>query len=219
MTPAELLNQAESLLLDFDGPLAALMPPPANARAAVQARRVLIGVDLPVELIETTDHLSVLRWTQLNFGGQFVDDVEAACTAAEVAAAQVCERGFHANALLDVIRSRKLPAAVVSNNSDLAVRAFLERVGWLKDFGAIACRTPETIDLMKPSPALINLAIDVLSVNASTALMVGDSIGDVIAAKAAGVKVLGLSKNAGRFEELTSAGADLVAPLVGGSLA
>lgn len=33
-TAHELLTQARGLLLDFGGPLAALMPPPANAQAA-----------------------------------------------------------------------------------------------------------------------------------------------------------------------------------------
>lgn len=220
MTPAQLLDRAETLLLDFDGPLASLMPSPANALAADRVRRALAEADLPVEMIETTDHLALLRWAKLNTPERIVHDVEEACTGVEVEAAEVCDPGWHARALIEFIRSRGLDisAAVVSNNSDLAVRKFLNRLGWLDDFGAIACRTSETIDWMKPKPALLNLALDMLHVDAHGAVMIGDSVGDVVAGKAAGVAILGLAKNAARAEELAQAGADVVADLRGGDI-
>lgn len=214
MTPGELLADAKALLVDFDGPLAALMPPPLNAEAADRVRRTLAGVDLPVEMLETTDHLALVRWAQLNTPASLVLDVEAACTEAELEAAATCSAGWHAPALVDLIRTRELPAAVVSNNSDLAVRAFLERAGWLQNFGAIACRTPVTVDWMKPSDQLVRLALDVLKIDAEGAVMVGDAVTDVVAAKAAGVLVLGLAKNETRANELAMAGADWIVPLL-----
>ena len=63
-TARELLHDADALLLDFDGPVAALMPPPANARAADLARGPLAGVAIPSPVAETTDHLAVLGYVR-----------------------------------------------------------------------------------------------------------------------------------------------------------
>jgi len=218
MTAAELLREADALLLDFDGPLASLMPPPVNAEAADRVRRTLAGVDLPLEMIQTTDHLALLRWARLNATERLVLDVEQACTGVELEAAEVCEPGWHARGLIEFIRNHGIAAAVVSNNSDQAVRMFLARHGWLEFFGAIASRTPATIDWMKPSPALVNLALDVLHVDARGALIIGDSVGDVVAGKGAGVGVIALAKNDARAQELAQAGADTVADLNDGNL-
>ncbi|MCH9767797.1 MAG: hypothetical protein K0U70_08365 [Actinomycetia bacterium] len=60
VTPvAEVLSSARALLLDCDGPITALMPPPFNAKAAEQARLALQEIPLPDEIATTTDHLAV----------------------------------------------------------------------------------------------------------------------------------------------------------------
>lgn len=212
-TAYDLLDRAEALFLDFDGPVAALMPPPVNAEAAANARRPLAGEELPLEIESSTDHLAVLRWARANCNDELLAEVQLACTAAEVAAAGVCSPSLHAESLLAFAESRQLPVAVVSNNSDACVRAFLERFGWLQRVHAIACRTPSSVDMLKPKPDLLLLAADTMKLDVGTGLFIGDSVSDVIAGKAAGMTVLGLAKNTERAVQLLEAGAEAVSGL------
>lgn len=211
-TAHELLSQATALFLDFDGPVAALMPPPANAHAADRARAALRGITLPEALRISTDHLAVLRWALDEVPGRVLD-VERAGADAELEAARSCEPSVHAGDLVSFARERQVPLAMVSNNADAAVRAFMTRHGWHSQVGAYACRTPETVDWLKPKPTLLQLAADVLHIDVSGAVFVGDAVTDVIAGKAAGCRTVGIAKSARRFSELADAGADSVVVL------
>lgn len=211
-TAPELLSRATALLLDFDGPVAALMPPPANAHAADRARAALGGSAIPESLLATTDHLAVLRWALDEVPGKALD-VERACADAELEAAQVCKASVHAGDLIAFAGERQVPLAMVSNNADAAVRAFMTRHGWQSRVEAYACRTPETMDWLKPKPNLLQLAADVLRIDVSDAVFIGDAVTDVIAGKAAGCRIVGIAKSARRFGELEDAGADSVVML------
>lgn len=211
-TPGELLAQADTLLLDFDGPLADLMPPPVNARAADTARAAIRHLQLPPEVATTTDHLAVLRHV-LEHHSHLTATVEHACTLAETAAARGCSPSAHTETLFTYIRQRDLPTAVVSNNSEDAVRAFLDRYDWTTQVATFSCRNEHNATRMKPSPFLLDQALSTLTVEPSSAVFIGDSISDVQAATAAGVAILGLAKNPQRGKELTDAGAAAVASL------
>lgn len=87
---------------------------------------------------------------------------------------------------------------------------FLERQGWRSHFEAVACRTLDTIDWMKPKPHLLQLAAAVMAVDPSKGVFIGDAVSDVIAGKAAGLPIVGLAKNLKRYGELHDAGADAV---------
>lgn len=214
MTSAiDLLSRAQAFLLDFDGPIAALMPPPVNELAAREARRPLMGVDLPLEIESTSDHLAVLRWARLNADDARSLAVEAACTQVEIDAAGRCAPSPTGARLFELASQLEIPIAVVSNNSKLAVRAFLDRVGWLNMVDVLACRTPETVDWIKPSPHLLLLAADALRIPINDTVFVGDSVSDVIASKAAGCPVLGLAKTERRRVELLDGGADIAVGL------
>lgn len=208
----ELVTRADALLLDFDGPLAALMPPPANARAAEAVRRVIATLSLPAELATTTDHLALLRYV-LAHHPDHAELVEQACTAAEVEAARTCAPSVHAAGIFAHIQRRALPTAVVSNNSELAVRAFLDRHGWTRRIDAFACRDPHRPGLMKPDPFLIHRAAEALSLDLGRTLFIGDTLSDIQAATAAGVAVLALAKHAERGVQFAAAGATAVVGL------
>jgi len=208
-----LLESASALLLDFDGPLAALMPPPINAQAADTARAVLKGMELPEDVAATSDHLAVLRWALEHLPREVMLEVEAACTRAEVAAAETCEPAVNCDVLLGFAQRARIPVAVVSNNSSAAVRAFLMRTGWLAYVDASSARTSDTVEWLKPRPELLLFAADALDADIRGAVFVGDAVSDVIAAKRAGCKVVGLFKHAQRKRELEQAGANVVGPL------
>jgi beta-phosphoglucomutase-like phosphatase (HAD superfamily) len=211
-TAHELLSRATALLLDFDGPMAALMPPPANAHAADRARAALGGTPIPEMLRASKDHLAVLRWALEEVPGKALD-VERSCANAELEAAQVCEPSVHAGDLVAFAGNRQVPIAVVSNNADAAVREFMTRHGWDSQIEAYACRTPEKVDWLKPKPNLLQFAADVLQIDISGAVFIGDAVTDVIAGKAAGCRIVGIAKNTHRFEELADAGANSVVML------
>lgn len=210
--PAALLAQADALLLDFDGPLADLMPPPVNALAADTARAAIRNITLPPEVATTTDHLAVLRYV-IEHHTHLTATVERACARAEVAAARGCSASVHAESLFVLIRQRRLPAAVVSNNSEEAVRVFLDRHDWTSHVAAFSCRDEHNAARMKPSPYLLEQALNALHVDPRRAVFIGDSVSDVQAGTAIGVPTLGLAKNPRRSKELADAGAAAVASL------
>lgn len=212
ITAAKLIADAEALLLDFDGPLARLMPAPVNARAADAAREAVGQLDLPPAIARTTDHLAVLRHI-LEHHPEHVAEVEEACTRAEVAAARTCTPSAHATNLFELISRRRMPAAVVSNNSDQAVSAFLERHGWTRHVAALSCRRPDDVGRLKPDPFLVQRALRSLRVDPGVALFLGDTTSDVRAGAAAGVGVLAFAKDEHLRSELARAGAAAVTSL------
>jgi phosphoglycolate phosphatase len=209
----QLLDGASAMLLDFDGPLAALMPPPVNAQAAAAARAILEGVELPTDVASTTDHLAVLRWALEHLPAPLMLKVEAACARLEVEAAARCEESVNCHALLHFARRADLPVAVVSNNATPAVREFLRRTGWLPYVAVVSARTPDTVEWLKPRPDLLLVAADALRTDIGSTVFFGDSVSDVVAAKRAGCRVVGLYKGPQRMRELEAAGADLVESL------
>lgn len=198
--------QAEALLLDFDGPVAALMPPPVNAQAADTVREAIRDLAVPAEIATSTDHLAILRYV-LAYRPDHLAAVEAACTFAETEAARTCAPSVHATALFAHIQRRGVPAAVVSNNSEAAVRTFLDRYGWTGRIDAFSCRDPHQPGLMKPDPHLIEQAAAALEVDLGRALFIGDTLSDIQAGSAAGVAVLALAKHPERAEQFAEAGA------------
>ncbi|MGH3731242.1 MAG: HAD family hydrolase [Micromonosporaceae bacterium] len=114
----------------------------------------------------------------------------------------------------EVIRAAKeagRPVAIVSNNSEPAIRAYLDvhtLTGWIAPIVGRAYATP---DRMKPNPAPIVDAMTVLGVDPATCALVGDSVTDIEAARAAGVRSIGDANKVGKTQALTDAGADAVA--------
>jgi beta-phosphoglucomutase len=97
--------------------------------------------------------------------------------------------------------------AVASSGSRRRVVRTMEDFGLLRRFRAIV--TGDDVPNGKPDPALFRLAAQKLQVGAEQILVCEDAVAGVAAAKAAGMKCLGIASN-GRERMLTDAGADLV---------
>jgi beta-phosphoglucomutase-like phosphatase (HAD superfamily) len=206
MTDAwEIIASAKALLLDFDGPITALMPPPLNAQAAERARAALQVPSLPSEILTTTDHLAVLRFTAEHYPARF-PEVERECAHAEIDCARNSEPSPEARALVGCAQRQSVPVAVVSNNSVGAVQQFRQRFVWAEPLKVLACRTPAVAARLKPDPFLVYEALDALQVAGSDCVFVGDSVTDVKAGVSAGVRVVGLAKNPQRGRKLLEAG-------------
>lgn len=100
--------------------------------------------------------------------------------------------------------------AIVSNNYSQAVVDYLARVGLSDQVAHIIGRNPADPTLMKPSPHLIEKALQVLDVEPSACVFVGDQTTDIAAGREAGVPTIGYANKPGKIEALPSAGADVV---------
>ncbi|RKY58697.1 MAG: HAD family hydrolase [Candidatus Latescibacterota bacterium] len=106
-----------------------------------------------------------------------------------------------AGELLKRLRSMGIRTALVTNSSRRCVEAVLERLGL--SFDAVLSRDDGRI---KPAPDLVKKAVVALGVRPEDALMVGDGIYDLEAARAAGVKFLLLRRPGYRLEYEASVG-------------
>lgn len=206
-TAAELVRAAKAILLDFDGPVTALMPTPINAQAADAARAALNGFDLPPEVAITSDHLTVLRWAATN-APERLAAVEAACVTAEIAAAQFCEPTAGALDFLRWCQRQGKPIVIVSNNAAEAITTYLNRFNATSLIRGIVGREPGRPDLLKPHPSLVLAALDLAQVEPADAVLIGDSVTDVEVAQTTGVPAIGYAKTCTRGQELKGAGAD-----------
>jgi phosphoglycolate phosphatase len=125
-----------------------------------------------------------------------------------VAAALISQPTAGVAGLLHSAAAAGVPVVVVTNNAPEAARAFLDRHGLCDLVHAVIGRDPERPDLMKPDPALIDQAAALLDTDPASAVLIGDSVTDVQAGHARGVRVIGYAKHARRGRELTEAGVD-----------
>lgn len=207
-TAAELFAQAQVILLDFDGPVTRLLPPPANAELAASARSLAaeLGMPLTPELETTTDHLAIIRAAN-RYSPDVAMHVEAHCTTGEREAATSSTPTPGVRDVLEACARRGATVIVVTNNSPECAVDFLRANDLSSLVQEVIGRDPEHIDEMKPSPAMLVAA---MKEHHGNALMIGDSVSDMTAATAAQVPAIGLAKNDHRAEELDGAGARTV---------
>ena len=97
---------------------------------------------------------------------------------------------------------------VVSARDSETTRQFLRHFG-LSDFFDVVV-TAQSCEHTKPYPDPILLAADTLGLPAAQCVMVGDTVVDIAAGKAAGTQTVAVLCGFGTERELTRAGADLV---------
>lgn len=102
----------------------------------------------------------------------------------------------------------KYPLAVVSSRDGQTTREFLKHFDLQTYFPVVV--TSQTCQRTKPSPEPIHYAAEKLGLKAEDCLMVGDTIMDIRAGKAAGAQTVGVLCGFGTQKELMRAGADLI---------
>lgn len=208
---ATILRSATTVLLDFDGPVTPLMPPPVNMETANACREALLrnGVALPEKIATTSDHPTVLHWAWKH-APTAMADVERACAAVETRAARTCVPTPGAHQLLAALHTAGVPVIVVSNNAAGAIREYLARHGLTGYVHDVVGRAPGRPDLMKPHPYPVHEALRAAGTQPDHAVLIGDTLSDVGAAKAAGVRVIGYARTPAHVDELRDAGADAI---------
>ena len=186
----------EALLFDADG---VLVDVSASYREAIRLTAAAFGVDLTRADITAAKALGnanndwVLTRSLLAAKGVDVPLTEVtACFEGlyqgtdTVAGLKLTERARFSRADLERLRGR-LPLAVVTGRPRRDAMELLEREGWTDLFDAVVVMG-ETAP--KPDPAPVHAALQRLGVRA--AWMIGDTVDDVRAARAAGVVPLGM---------------------------
>lgn len=104
------------------------------------------------------------------------------------------------------LHSRHYRLAIATTKIRIHVDLILYKCDWGRYFAATV--GGDEVQSVKPAPDAFLLALKRLGATPQAAIVVGDTINDVLAAKAAGLPVVAISSPFGRDGELESSGAD-----------
>lgn len=111
------------------------------------------------------------------------------------------------------LNTRGVALGIISSNSTRAIEVVLKRNRVDEWFSVLYGREPDIeYGRLKPDPALIFKALNVLEATPNETLLIGDSRDDIIAGRVAGVLSLGVTTGKCLAEELLKEGAHAVLP-------
>ncbi|MFE3859470.1 HAD family hydrolase [Streptomyces goshikiensis] len=209
---ADVVGASTGVLFDFDGPICDVFRGLPAPQVAVELAEIVASraPELADRARATDDPMEIHRLSQEG-GATLLCDVEAALTAAEVAAVKVAGPPVAgAVQALAAARESNRRVAVVSNNSAECVREYLAIHGIDGTVDAVVGRPVLRPDLMKPDPHPLRAAAAALGVEPTALVLIGDSTTDVEAARAAGVRSIGFANKPRKRSTLADAGADVV---------
>ena len=173
-----------SYLFDFDGTLTATLPywHSAISQALAQHDPPLVDKHLAIQLLggwstASTDSLQHLGIADSNTFSNVVNDI--------IEDVQLHEALLHTG-VMDTLQTMKAKGhyrALVTNNFQKNVQRSLDHHNLHGLFDRVVTR--EMVAKVKPDPEMVRLALG--SNQAGDAVMVGDSVHDIVAAHAAGV--------------------------------
>ncbi|HEX6673870.1 MAG TPA: HAD-IA family hydrolase, partial [Actinomycetes bacterium] len=116
---------------------------------------------------------------------------------------------------LEWLAEQRIPVAIVSTNATRAIRLALKVNEVDHLVSVVLGRADQGFDMarLKPNPSLVHDAL--AKVNGGPALLVGDSIDDMVAGERAGLATVGVTTGERSAQELKAAGADVVIPSFG----
>ncbi|MGW2224809.1 HAD-IA family hydrolase [Streptomyces formicae] len=203
------------VLFDFDGPICRLFPHGASRRVADDFWR-LVGEGGLLDMIDLADRYSkdpydVLRdVAQERPGSEAVAALEDVLTRGEVCAAQHAPATDGAHDLIRELSRRGCRIAVVTNNSPRAVESYLHRHGLSEAFGPHVYGRGPDADQLKPDPDMLLRALTGLGAEPGDAVMIGDTVSDLVAAREAKVRFVGYARDDRKVAPLRAAGAEAV---------
>ncbi|GAA5615874.1 HAD family hydrolase [Streptomyces platensis] len=209
---SEVIGATEGVLFDFDGPICDVFAGRPATGVARELAEVVAGHDptLGGKAHGVDDPMEILRLSMQ--GGELViRAIEEALTKAEVSAVKVAGPPIPgAVAALEAAHSSGRRVAVVSNNSTACVQAFLMLHGLRHLVHEVVGRAAYRPDLMKPEPHSLLLTAVQLRISPNHCTLIGDSVTDVEAARAAGAMSIGFANKQHKELALAEAGADVV---------
>ncbi|WP_162795788.1 HAD family hydrolase [Nonomuraea lactucae] len=205
----ETMRKAQCVLLDFDGPICDIFAglPAPQVAASLRSFLATHDVEIPPEVQALDDPLAVFR-----FSGQLGPDVSRITrdmlTRLEVEAVQTARPTPGAADLIQQSKRLGKAVAVVSNNSAMAVTAYLQRTHLGEAIDYVSARVDPDPSLMKPNPHLVRQVLQRLIIEPSASVLVGDSTTDMEVCRATGVVAVGYANRPGKAVRLQAAGAD-----------
>jgi HAD superfamily hydrolase (TIGR01549 family) len=204
------MADTKALLLDFDGPVCSVFAGIPAHMVASQLRAVLAeggNSNLPSDVEKSEDPFETLFYAA-TLGRNEAHVVEAALRAHEVEAIMTATPTRGAHELIRTWPSTDRSLAIVSNNSIEAIEIYLELHGLSPFVDAISARADANPLFLKPQPFLVTEACTFLQVSPVKCTLVGDSVTDVQAGRAAGVKVVGYANKPGKEDLFKEVGVD-----------
>ncbi|MEV6981568.1 HAD family hydrolase [Sphaerisporangium sp. NPDC051017] len=207
-----LLADVKHVLFDFDGPICDIfagLPAPTIA-ATLRAYLAPLALDLPPDIRAQADPLEILRYAP-TAGPLVAETVEAGLRGLELQAALTATPTPGTANVIKQLRTSGRRLAVVSNNSDAAIKTYTENHGLLGYFDHISARALfQDPALLKPHPYLITQALNALGADPALTALIGDSVTDIQSAKTAGILSIGYANTPGKDHRLHEAGADAI---------
>jgi HAD superfamily hydrolase (TIGR01509 family) len=209
---AQILADTGPILLDFDGPICTLFATTPAPLIAQQLRHTLTGhgAPIPPHIASQTDPLQVLRYTATLGDPTLTLLVDDQLRQAELDAITGATPTPHARELITAAHHARRPLAIISNNSEPAIHAYLTNHHLTLYIRHVTGRAHGRPDLMKPNPAPILATVTALNTTPAACVMIGDSPTDIQAGHAAGVHTIGHANKPGKLQALISAGADAI---------
>lgn len=207
---ATVLDTSAHVLLDFDGPVCDVFAGFPAHRIAEHLRHLLTDthhLTLPGDVLTSADPLHVIARTA-DLAPGLSATIDAALRAAELQAVATAAPVPGATDLLAACQATGRPVAIVSNNGAEAIHAYLHRHGLTAFVAHVQGRDPHDPALMKPRPYPLRETLTVLDAQPDTAVLIGDSLTDLHAARAAGIRVIAYANKPHKHTQL--AGADAV---------
>ncbi|MFI1400106.1 HAD family hydrolase [Streptomyces sp. NPDC020681] len=212
--PTDLRDQfaaAKCVLFDFDGPLCRLFAGHTAPMVAAELREWIeqrFHDEVPVPEDSADDPHAILSLAdRMHPGSELVGQLEALLTSEELRASATAEPTEDADRLIRRLSAAGFRMAITTNNSESAVRQYLDRQGLTNFFaGHVHGRMPDP-RLLKPDPDCLRRALVTTGSTAEESLMIGDSPADFLAARELGVPFLGYARNQVKLQRLEAAGA------------
>jgi HAD superfamily hydrolase (TIGR01509 family) len=147
---------------------------------------------------------ALMRETGLSLSAADIDMLQEAHAAEYVALADSVRPLPGADELLTALTARKVPWMIATSGRAATARLALPLLGLPEDTAMV---TRDMVRHAKPDPDLFLAAATALGVDARDAMVVGDSVWDLLAARRAGAIGIGLMSGGYGREELERAGA------------
>lgn len=207
-----IMANTEVLLLDFDGPVCSIFTGIKADYIARQLRALLMNeghTDLPSEIADVKDPFAVFDYSAM-VGKRQARSIEAALRTYEVDATVTAEPTSGSHELIKRWLATGRKIAIVSNNSEAAVNAYLLRHKLTYSPVPVFARTAPDPGLLKPSPHLINQAVHALDARRGNTVLIGDSLTDLRAAHAANIRFVAYANKLYKVAQFKNAAAQTI---------
>ena len=207
----QIIRRTRCLLLDFDGPICDIFAGHPATAVAEQLRTLITsqGIQLPADITHTTDPIEIFAYSA-TISPDLAAKVEAEMADQEVAAVPTARPAPYVHEVVTSARESGRTVAVVSNNSERAVRAYLDQHGLDDRIDFVSARTSPDPALLKPDPHLLHQALTELAASPGECVLVGDQPTDMQAARTTGIDSIGYANKPGKTDRLAHAGATTV---------